>query len=149
MMKYQKNEFAPIISVTVQHPTGGEAPAFSSLVLSAYEEVGPDVAAVSAPHVVLVTEGEATLRFAGYDRHLESNVAMHIPANASYSVWNHTPWRSRILRADLVSGSTASSHRAKRSLSSMHVCRTAREGAKDTMAPRFNHSRFRPKRMST
>ena len=148
-MKYQKNVFFPIISVTVQHPPIGEAPTFSSLVLSAYEEVGPDVAAGSAAHVVLVTEGEVTLRFAGYDRHLEGDVAMHIPANASYSIWNHTPWRSKILRAVLVSGSTATSHRAKRSLSSSHMCRTARERAKTTMAPRFNHSRFRTKRMST
>lgn len=148
-MKYQKNEFTPIIAVTVQRPPRGEALAFSSLVLSAYEEVGPDVAAATAPHVVLVTEGAVTLRFSGYDRHLEGNVAMHIPANAPYSLWNHTPWRSRILRADLVSGSTAASPRAKRSLSSSHVCRTVRERAKDTMAPRFNHSRFGTKRMST
>jgi len=117
-MNYQKTEYGPIISVTVKHPLRREAPAFSSLVLSAYEEIGPDVAPAPVAHVLLVTEGEVTLRFSGYDRHLESEVAIHIPANVSYSLWNHTPWRSRILRADLVSDSTATSPKTKRFSSS-------------------------------
>ena len=148
-MKYQKTEFVPIISVTAQHPPRLEGLEFSSLVLSAYEEVGRDVAAASAAHVVLVTEGEVTLRFAGYDRHLASEVAMHLPADASYSIWNHTPWRPRILRAKLIQGSTGTSQRAKRSPSSSHRRRTVRERAKGTMAPRVNHPRFRSKRMTT
>ncbi len=111
-MKYNQTKSIPITAITVEHALPPGAPAFYSLVLSPHEVV--DQSILSGPaHIVLVTEGEVTLRFADYDRYLESEVAMHIPVGVPYSIWNHTPWRSKILRAELNPGSFASPTKSK------------------------------------
>lgn len=138
-MKYSRTKFVPITTVTGEPPFTPEAHALSSLVLSAYEEVGPAVSPGAVDHILVVTEGEVTLRFAEHDRHLEREESLHLPADASYSLWNHTPWRSKILRAELTPGSVASPTKSKGPASALRPSRLVRKRTRGH-SPRFYRS---------
>jgi hypothetical protein len=144
-MNYYPTSFVPMTTVMMEPASTPEAPAFSRLELSAYEEVGQAVLSGTVAHVVVVTEGEVTLRFAEHDHHLGSDAALHIPGDTAYSIWNHTPWRSKLLRAELEPREFACPSKSMDSSSLVHVDRIVHGQTREPTS-RFSrpHSRTKP-----